>query len=461
MEDNLKNSPQNAIFRGNEDLLQQNSGQKTYAESIDSNNEISEEKKKEMRLRIGTLLKMDNVSFLLGAGASICSGGISLSKIPICIEKELLKDGCNKGKRISGWLKLFYMIVNKLLESSYKPKERYDILIENNNSVGASEIPLNYEKLLTNIWMLDSTTDLKDVSIFIEDYEGKKYIIKKKVLTTLKIKLTEKLVARCDLPDSSKASGIDTHKKFIQKLLTRPLNLKRVNIFTLNYDTLIEQASDACGIFLIDGFLGNLDPVFRPESYDYDLYYPAQTTEGRVHRYDKVLNLYKLHGSINWYKNKASIENPYGISRKSMKNHNQDEELIIYPTTLKYAQTLGLPYSELFRRFAAAISQPQSALFIIGYGFGDDHINAIIHQALAIPSFTLIIIDPNPDNDFINNLKKSEDERIIIIQGNTLGKFENFTNTLLPNLAQEEIEKKVINTYNELQKAIENQKEEI
>lgn len=27
--------------------------------------------------------------------------------------------------------------------------------------------------------------------------------------------------------------------------------------------------------------------------------------------------------------------------------------------------------------------------------FGDEHVNAIIRQALAVPSFTLVIVDPN------------------------------------------------------------------
>jgi hypothetical protein len=44
----------------------------------------TEEKKpdkilKEMRIRIGTLLKTDNISFLFGAGASMKAGGFSLA----------------------------------------------------------------------------------------------------------------------------------------------------------------------------------------------------------------------------------------------------------------------------------------------------------------------------------------------------------------------------------------------
>ena len=54
-----------------------------------------------------------------------------------------------------------------------------------------------------------------------------------------------------------------------------------MNIFTLNYDTLIEQAADAEGVVLLDGFVGTQRRIFRPESYQQDLYFPAETTEGR------------------------------------------------------------------------------------------------------------------------------------------------------------------------------------
>ena len=153
---------------------------------------------------------------------------------------------------------------------------------------------------------------------------------------------------------------------------------------------MIEQAADAEGVLLVDGFVGTLRRVFRPESYDVDFYFPAQTTEGHVHRFDRALHLYKLHGSLSWRSCTADWENPYGLY--STIDENQPGQVVIYPSPLKYGQALALPYSELFRRFGNAIVQPQSVLFTIGYGFGDEHVNAIIRQALAVPSFTLVVL---------------------------------------------------------------------
>src|SRR5258705_13023013 len=82
---------------------------------------------------------------------------------------------------------------------------------------------------------------------------------------------TQALAVQCRLPRQGVgASAFDRYKHLLRKVLTRPLNLKRVNLFTLNYDTLVEQAADAEGVVLVDGFVGTVRRVFRPESYDHD-----------------------------------------------------------------------------------------------------------------------------------------------------------------------------------------------
>ena len=269
-------------------------------------------------------------------------------------------------------------------------------------------------------------------------------------LTRLIQEINRSLTSLTDLPVTGKEESLADHRRLIKKTLTRPLNLRRANIFTLNYDTLIEKAADAEGAVLVDGFVGTLRRIFRPESYNLDFYFPAQTTEGSVHRFDRALHLYKLHGSITWHRCVADWDNPYGLYATFYNEKAPEDDVQIYPSPLKYGQALGLPYSELFRRFSSAIAQPQSVLVVIGYGFGDEHVNAILRQALAIPSFTLLVVDPEPKSEFVNHLRRLDDERVWLVSGWMLGTFEHFVGKLLPDLREEEIADKVMKTYKAL-----------
>ena len=115
---------------------------------------------------------------------------------------------------------------------------------------------------------------------------------------------------------------------------------------------------------------------------------------------------------------------------------------MIYPCVSKKTYTLDLPYSELFRHLAQAITQPQSVLFCIGYSFNDEHINDIIYQALTIPSFTLIIANFSPVNDSnspINKLLALNDKRVIVLDQSDLkqSSFCGFVENVLPDLYEE------------------------
>jgi hypothetical protein len=410
------------------------------------------ERLKETRVRIGTLLKTDNISFLIGAGASIMAGGVGLASIPLEMERSLhdkhKKPGNGKG---SDWLPLFYAASSALAGQEFTLKERTKALSGDLSKV--EKIPINLEDYLSHLHMWRAGMSEFATSTSLTLSTGNDLDISKDGIDRLILEINRSLTSIIDLPAAGKGGALKDHRRLIKKILTRPLNLRRANLFTLNYDPLIEKAADAEGAVLVDGFVGSLRRIFRPESYNLDFYFPAQTTEGRVHRFDRVLHLYKLHGSITWHRCSADWENPYGLYATFYNQNTPEDDVLIYPSPLKYGQALGLPYSELFRRFGSAIAQPQSVLFAIGYGFGDEHVNALIRQALAIPSFTLVVIDPAPASDFVNHLKQLEDERIWLVSGRQLGTFEHFVEKLLPDLRDEEITEKVMKTYKALSPA--------
>lgn len=407
----------------------------------------------DIRVRIGTLLKTETVSFLLGAGASVDCGGQLIGSVPTKVEyalhERVVSDTAGPVRQ---WLSIFYLAVKYSGRGDAVPVSPEEILERREMLRGGSAQPIraNFEEVLATLhrWRsalpqtggrlrVDGSPPLDAESNDIEECLQE---------------ATRALAKACELPTIDKKDGLLTYKTLVRKLLTRPLNLKRVNVFTLNYDTLVEQACDAEGVVLLDGFVGTQRRVFRPESYEQDLYFPAETTEGRVHRFDRVLHLYKLHGSVTWAACDPTIDDPYGVQSAVFRADGTQLHLI-YPTPAKYRETLGLPYSELFRRFASTLVRPQSVLFVIGYGFGDEHVNTILRQALAVPSFTLVIVDPAPKSEFVRTLREQTDRRVWIAEGPMLGTLSGFVHQALPDLREEEIRKKVLATHRALAKA--------
>lgn len=361
----------------------------------------------------------------------------------------LVESGIARGEA-EPWLECFYLAVRRTGGDAAGAPATLEGILQRAGELLVDEnpLPINLESLLSLIYRWRSALPSEGGRLRID---GSPPIdLHSDVIDECLRRVTSALARVCRLPTgNAPESGFRAYKDLLRKVLARPLNLKRVNIFTLNYDTLVEQAADAEGVVLIDGFTGTFRRVFRPESFDHDLYFPAETTEGRVHRLDRVLHLYKLHGSVTWTAEEPGWDNPYGI-RAHGEELPDDRPALIYPTPAKWGEALGMPYAELLRRFATAVVRPQSVLFALGYGFGDEHICAILRQALAVPSFTLVIIDPQPKSDFVNILKTQGDRRIWIFSGSTFGAFTGFVRHALADLRDESIRRKVMDTHRAL-----------
>jgi len=172
---------------------------------------------------------------------------------------------------------------------------------------------------------------------------------------------------------------------FLNSLVNRKAGLSRVNLFTLNYDLLVDKCADELGILVSDGFDGSVKRWLNTAQFDLDYYYPSGIVGEKPIRCERVLNYFKLHGSLNW----VSEDN------RIIKGLQSFENMIIYPCINKYNVVLFEPLAEIFRRFSVSVKRLKSALFIIGYSFNDAHINQIILQALEQPSFRIIAINPD------------------------------------------------------------------
>ena len=194
-------------------------------------------------------------------------------------------------------------------------------------------------------------------------------------------KIERKIVDACTLLlDKSKAP----HKKFLDKITARKVNDPRVQVFTTNYDTLIEQASNEGGFVLIDGFSFHQPRQFSGRYFDYDI---VNRENSRIKQEEsfvaKVFHLYKLHGSLNWERKNEDVI----LSEKT------DNPLVIYPASEKYESSYEQPYFEMMSRFQQSLRKENTVLYVIGFGFQDKHIQNVIREAVnQNSSFHLVIV---------------------------------------------------------------------
>lgn len=188
---------------------------------------------------------------------------------------------------------------------------------------------------------------------------------------------------------------------FLMSFASRTGTRDRLNIFTTNYDRLIEAGADVAGLRLIDRFVGALSPIFRSSRMDVDMHYNPPGIRGEPRYLEGVARFTKLHGSLDWINVGEDIRRiglPFGAKtiQPFLETAGFDasySSLMIYPNSAKDRETAEYPYVELFRDFASALCRPNSTLVTYGYSFGDDHINRVIRDMLTIPSTHLVVID--------------------------------------------------------------------
>lgn len=243
--------------------------------------------------------------------------------------------------------------------------------------------------------------------------------------------------------ETNREPAFNTLINFLMSFASRIGTRDRLNIFTTNYDRLIETGAELAGLHLLDRFLGNLMPIFRSSRLDLDMHYNPPGIRGEPRYLEGVARFTKLHGSLDWVQTNNEIRRiglPFGaesiapyLNAPALKNATT-HELMIYPNAAKDRETAAYPYIELFRDLAAAICRPNSTVITYGYSFGDEHINRIIEDMLTIPSTHLIIISFNdPQDRIIQTYEKiGKPSQISLLIGSHLGDLTTLTENYLP-----------------------------
>jgi hypothetical protein len=326
-----------------------------------------DQKKARIRLQalVAEWLRMENLVVLTGSGTSVSAGGKTMANLEAAVlaTVEALAD----------------------LPASIKPiiSARKDA-VERAKSSGTSIISFEaWLSFIANALVVTQSTNAPFQGVTWPSTPAPTSVELQWFVDWLRMSI----FAECalSLPDTGAAKAaadIAPQLAFLAKLVARDSGLGRTHLFTLNYDTLFEQALELLGVQYFDGFTGRANARFDPSVYGLDVYCPGEVAEGRVRRFDKFLHLYKLHGSIHWFEQADEIRARHPslapfLTYRDLRITEKAKELTkvaaeipsvgILPTANKFAETLTMPYAHLFRSFQMRLGIPQTFLLVLGY----------------------------------------------------------------------------------------------
>jgi NAD-dependent SIR2 family protein deacetylase len=217
-------------------------------------------------------------------------------------------------------------------------------------------------------------------------------------------------------------ADLEAYDKFIEKkddfplanLLKHFLNSagKKVSIITTNYDRLAEYASSFAKAIICNGYSQNLIGHFSNSIQSNNL--------ASLKGYKGQVNIWKVHGSLDWFKSKEDENIQLPIRQNIPQNYSP---LIVTPGLSKYSETHNEPYRTIFTQADSEIEKANGFL-CIGYGFNDIHVQPklitqiknqkpiIVITKELTPKTKQSIIDNNCQNYMLIEEANTTDTRI-------------------------------------------------
>ena len=281
-----------------------------------------------------------NIGFFMGAGCSCALGIPDIAQLT----KEV-------GKSLEGKEKVSFEKIQKDLSESAEDGDQINI-----------EDILNHVRRIREI-----TSEQKD----------KKYIeISGEEAKSLDIKICKQIYEILSKKEGE--ADFKITKQFLAWFNMQNRDYSK-EVFTINYDLIIEKALEEMQIPYFDGFVGSYEPFFWQESID-KLISKSDLTQNWI-------RLWKIHGSLNWFWKKNSKLNTHRVIRvgkftEAWEVEKDGHELVIYPSKEKYDSSRKQPFIAYFDRFKNYLLNGELLFFFSGYSFSDEHINEIIFNSL-------------------------------------------------------------------------------
>lgn len=287
-----------------------------------------------------------NIGFFFGAGTSTALGIPNISDLTDSVEKSF-----------EGDLLQNFQNIKKDLETTLPDRK------------------INIEDILNQTRRIREITGEK---------EEKKYLeINGKSAKELDVKICKMIYEI--ISQKEKAANLQNTMKFLAWLNMQNRDFSK-EIYTSNYDMIIEKSLEKIQIPYFDGFVGSYEPFFLPESVD-----------KFVKNFDLTkswIRLWKIHGSLSWFWKKDDDAKNVKIVRIWKNNviEEDKDEIVIYPSREKYDSSRKQPFIAYFDRLKNYLSEGELLFIISGYSFSDQHINEIIFNSLRQNNRLFIIV---------------------------------------------------------------------
>ena len=278
-----------------------------------------------------------NIGFFMGAGTSCALGLPNIAQLTNCVETSLSEVSLELFKKIKSDLE--------------KRKLPEDVI--------------SIEDILNQIRRIREITNERSDSSFL-DISGQD-------AKNLDVEICRKIYN--ELTEKEAAASLNVPKLFFAWLNMQNRDFSK-EVFTTNYDLIVEKSLESIRAPYFDGFVGSYEPFFWHES-----------VEKFVRKNDLTQNwirLWKIHGSLSWFWKASSNSKSHKVVRlgKIEKIEKETKEIVIYPSKDKYDSSRRQPFLVYFDRLRDYLLSGELLFVFSGYSFLDQHINEIIFNCL-------------------------------------------------------------------------------
>lgn len=245
------------------------------------------------------------------------------------------------------------------------------------------------EELKKKIKDFDTKNDNLEIELGKEKYQEQMPQIKKVIWEKVNgadISVLNRIISN----STDEFNGI---KLLIEKFIEA--HPKVVNIVTTNYDRVLEYIMSYYNFPYTDGFNGKVLSIFDETEF----------------KDKEIVNLIKVHGSLNWFDVDGEIRFLSSISK-------DEAPKIIAPGKNKYQEAYSSPYRELIQK-ADDLIKTASSFLVVGFGFNDEHLTPKI-KAKVKKGTPIVLITKTVSDSSYEELKNAE--KYILFEESNSGK---------------------------------------